>query len=71
MGEGYAPIQKGGGLPEVGGWGLMTYNAGSVTDHSKNSTEICDGFCTIQVRLAMAGLLFIKFTFLKHLQHWK
>ncbi len=32
MGEGYAAIQRGGGLPVVGGGGsLMTHSAGSVT----------------------------------------
>ncbi len=32
MGDGYAAIQRGGGLPVVGGGGsLMTHSAGSVT----------------------------------------
>ncbi len=32
MGEGYAAIQRGGGLPVVGGGGsLMTHSAGSAT----------------------------------------
>ncbi len=44
MGEGYAAIHRGTGLPVVGGGGsLMTHSAGSVT------TLICDGFLTIQV----------------------
>ena len=35
MGEVYAPIQRGGGLPVVGGGGsLMTHSAGSVTTQS-------------------------------------
>jgi hypothetical protein len=34
MGEGYAAIQRGGGVPVVGGGGsLMTHCAGSVTTH--------------------------------------
>jgi hypothetical protein len=36
MGEGYAAIQRAGGLPVVGdGGGLMTHNAGSVTTQRK------------------------------------
>jgi hypothetical protein len=36
MGEGYAAIQRGGGLPVVGGGGsLMTHSAGSVTTQRK------------------------------------
>ncbi len=35
MGEGYAAIHRGGGLPVVGGGGsLMTHSAGSVTTQS-------------------------------------
>ncbi len=35
MGEGYAAIEMGGGLPVVGGGGcLMTHSAGSVTTQS-------------------------------------
>ena len=35
MGEGYAAIQSGGGLPAVGdGGSWMTHSAGSVTTHS-------------------------------------
>jgi hypothetical protein len=35
MGEGYAAIHRGGGLPIVGGGGsLMTHSAGSVTTQS-------------------------------------
>jgi hypothetical protein len=35
IGEGYAAIQKGGGLPVWGGGGsLMTHSAGSVTNQS-------------------------------------
>jgi hypothetical protein len=35
MGEGYAAIHRGGGLPVVGGGGsLMTHSAGSVTIQS-------------------------------------
>jgi hypothetical protein len=35
MGEGYAAIHRGGGLPVVGGEGsLMTHSAGSITTQS-------------------------------------
>jgi hypothetical protein len=35
MGEGYAAIHRGGGLPVMGGGGsLMTHSAGSVTTQS-------------------------------------
>ncbi len=35
MGEGYAAINRGGGLPVVGGGGsLMTHSSGSVTTQS-------------------------------------
>ena len=36
MGEGYAAIHRGGGLPVVGGGGsVVTHTAGSVTTQSK------------------------------------
>jgi hypothetical protein len=47
MGEGYAAIHGGGGLPVGGGvvGSLMTHSAGSVfCNHSKYSTHIGDGF---------------------------
>jgi hypothetical protein len=35
MGDGYAAVQRGGGLPVVGGGGsVMTHTAGSVTTQS-------------------------------------
>ncbi len=34
MGEGYAAIHRGGGLPVVGGGSQMTHSAGSVTTQS-------------------------------------
>jgi hypothetical protein len=35
MGDGYAAIHRGGGLPVVGGGGsLMTHSAGSITTQS-------------------------------------
>jgi len=44
MGEGYAAIQKGGGLPVVGvGGNLMTHSAGYVTTQRK-AFQIGDGF---------------------------
>jgi hypothetical protein len=41
MGEGYAAIQRGGGLLVVGGWGnLMTHTAGSVSTQRKAFTYV-------------------------------
>jgi hypothetical protein len=52
MGEGYAAIHRGGGLPLMGGVGsLMTHSAGSVTIRRKAPTYV------------MAGLPYIKIYF--------
>ncbi len=45
MGEGYAAIPRGEGeLPAVGGGGSLMTHGAWLCNHSKYSTQICDGF---------------------------
>ncbi len=71
MGEGYAAIHRGGGLPAVGGGGsLMTHSAGSVTTQSIALKYVMASEpykCTWYLKQVMAGLPYIKIYFFKTL----
>ncbi len=67
MGEGYAAIHRGGGLPVVGGGGsLMTHSAGSVTTQSIALKYVMASepyMYTWSLKQVMAGLPYIKIYF--------
>ncbi len=68
MGEGYAAIQRGGGLPEVGGGGSpMTHSAGSVTTQSIAFKKVMASEpyrYTWYLKQVMASLPYIKIYFM-------
>ena len=67
MGEGYAAIHRGGGLPVVGGGGsLMTHSAGSVTTQRKEFKNVMASEpyrYTWYLKQVMEGLPYIKIYF--------
>ncbi len=67
MGEGYAAIHRGGGLPVVGGGGrLTTHSAGSVTTQSLAFIYVMASkqySYTWYLKQVMAGLPYFKISF--------
>ncbi len=67
MGEGYAAIQRGGGLPVEGGGGsLMTHSAGWATTQRKTFKYVMASepySCTWYLKQVMASLPYIKIYF--------
>ncbi len=70
MGEGYAAIHRGRGLPVVGGGGsLMTHSVGSVTTQSTALEYVMASEpyrYTWYLKQVMAGLPYIKIYFFKN-----
>ncbi len=71
MGKGYAAMQRGGGLPAVGGGGsLMTHSAGSVTTQRKAFKHVMASEpyrYTCYLKQVMASLPYIEIYFFKTL----